>query len=259
MLRFIVLLGLVATSFACHAQRFLYRMDMRPPDVIFATGFVPPGANTNLYRHVTGQTCYFSEHSGAFVATTSDPQFALDWGSELVRSGRSFYIYRIRQTAHFYNTTTSLMHAYAVTGTEAYRSTAATFVEQSEWASRGTIPPSTIIDATHYIARGSMEAPERIGTTSNLRYVAAPATVVNTPYRWDYREDAPAAPDSPGAMCGSSCFSFSLFSGRTKRHAPVEIIHNVIACRKKVANRTSALVNLFDETPIIEEKIKDEM
>ncbi|SEM38628.1 Pertussis toxin, subunit 1 [Luteibacter sp. UNCMF331Sha3.1] len=258
MQRWLLFLCLVSVSVACQAERFLYRMDMRPPDAIFATGFIPPGVNTNLYRHVTGQTCYFSEQTSGFVATTSDAQFALDWGSEVVRRGRRFYVYRIRQTAQFYNTTTSLMHAYAATAHQPYREAARTFVEQSEWASRGTIPRHTIVDAAEYVSRGPAVAPERVTTHINLHYVAAPSTVVTTPYIWNYSLDAPSEPDSPGAVCGSSCFGFSLFAARGRRETPGDTRRNVLACRSKVQAKTAAMIALFDETPAIEERIKDE-
>lgn len=259
MKRWLVFVALCALSFACTAQTLVYRMDTRPPVDVFPRGMAPPGDNTNLYRHVMGQTCYHSDRTSGFIATTTDPQFAVDWGSEILPAGGHFYVYRIRPTARFYRTTTSLMHAYAVTHTMAYQRAASTFVEQQEWASRGTIPPETIVDAIEYTSLGPGRAPQRVTTHVNRRYVHAPSVLTEAPYSWDYREDEPRAPDSPDAVCGTSCFGFSLFGSRGKRDATMATtMRNVLACRREVVDRTSALLSLFDDAPLIEEILDKE-
>jgi hypothetical protein len=59
-------------------------------------------------------------------------------------------------------------------------------------------------------------------------------------------------------VCGSSSFGFSLFAARGRRETPGDTRRNVLACRSKVQAKTAAMIALFDETPAIEERIKDE-
>lgn len=245
----LVLLALFALPIAGHAENFLYRMDHRAPDVIFSTGFVPAGDNANLFRHVTGETCYRGERTSGFVATTSSLQFALDWGSEFARRGHRFFVYRIRQTDQFHSTTTSLMHAFASTGNSPYHQAARTFVDQGEWAARGAIPRDTIVDAVEYISQGRGAAPDRVTSHVNLNYIAGPSIVATEPFIWRYREDQPATPDSPDA-CSSSCFSFLLSPDRGRRQASRDVIGNVLACRRRMADRLAVLIRLFDKKPV---------
>jgi len=251
--RLILFFALIAFSIACRAQHIVYRMDRRPPAEIFAQGFVPPGNDANLYRHVTGETCYSGSRSSAFVSTTSDMTFARDWGSEITRSGRRFYVYRIRPTTRFYPTTISLLHAHSVTENPAYRLAATTFVEQREWASHGAIPANSVIDAVEFVSRGPLQAPQRIATHTNARYVQAATAMNARPYTWYYPQDDPDASPDADASC-SSCFGVSLFFAKTRRdHVANQTIANVLACQRQIADQMSVLMSLFDEAPVIEE------
>jgi len=255
--RLFLFLCLLAISIACEAQHIVYRMDRRPPADIFARGFVPPGRDNNLYLHVIGETCYDASRTSGFVATTSDQNFARDWGSETVAPGQHFYIYRMRPTARFVPTTISLMRAHDMTQNPVYRMAANTFVEQREWASHGPIPANSIIDAHEYISRGPLIAPERVTLHRNARFVQAQSTMRADPYVWDYADDDPDAPARSDATC-ASCFGGTILFGKhgadpLARHT----IANVLACRRRVNDQMSALMNLFDDTPIVEEKWRE--
>lgn len=255
--RLFLFLCLTALSIACQAQHVVYRMDQRPPPEIFERGFTPPGRDGNLYRHVTGETCYQGSRSSAFISTTSDETFARAWGSEITRAGRHFYVYRIRPTTRFYPTTISLLHAHDITGIDAYRLAATTFVEQREWASHGAIPANSIVDAVEFISRGPLLAPQRVTRHTNARFVQAQTTMRAEPYSWHYGEDDPDAPPSPDATC-ASCFGGPLLFAKEGGDGLARTaISNVLSCRRRIADRMSALMSLFDDTPVAEEQWRE--
>lgn len=59
-------------SFNTDAVQFVYRVDSRPPDVVFREGFRSHGANRNLQQHVRGDSCAAGSRDSAFIATTAD-------------------------------------------------------------------------------------------------------------------------------------------------------------------------------------------
>ena len=63
--------------------KYVYRADFRPPEKIFSNGFQALGNNANLRSHVGGYSCsYCKGNNSAFVATTSEKDFAIAWGRD---------------------------------------------------------------------------------------------------------------------------------------------------------------------------------
>ncbi|WP_157879458.1 enterotoxin A family protein [Xenorhabdus poinarii] len=109
-------------SYAQQPVDKVYRMDTRPPEEIFHPakgGFSPWGTNDNLVEHVQG--VFDREHratASAFVSTTTDRDFAINWGRGF--GMEIFYVYEIRPTANFYSVVRSLQRLYAQTGRREY-------------------------------------------------------------------------------------------------------------------------------------------
>lgn len=92
---------------------FVYRVDTRPPDVIFAQGFNSWGDNLNLQQHLRGHSCTPSGES-AFISTTTSlsetNSIARQYFSSRSGSGRRYYRYRIRADINFYNVAPSVRY-----------------------------------------------------------------------------------------------------------------------------------------------------
>ena len=69
--------------------RYLFRGDARPPETIFAEGFTPQGANSDLYRYA------LMNEPSVFVSTSISPNVAREF-SEMQGGG---YVYSIKEQA----------------------------------------------------------------------------------------------------------------------------------------------------------------
>ena len=156
---------------AADPPTFVYRADFRPPEVIFANGFPALGDNDDLHDHMTGGSCKIGNNPGstAFVATTSDERFAVNWGRDRIvirpPETQQYYVYKIRATANFYNAEASLRVAYHNTGDRKYSADADHYAYQKEWLAYNGIPASQVEMVTIYgrpdrrgnvISRGSL-------------------------------------------------------------------------------------------------------
>ena len=116
----------------------VYRMDFREPTTIFNEGFKALGSNDNLYDHVNGDSCYKNARNTAFVATTSDKEFAVKWSkNDFCYKGTAtyYYVYEIRATSNFYNAEESLIN----TEEERNIELATKFQNESEWLAYGGV------------------------------------------------------------------------------------------------------------------------
>lgn len=149
---------------------FVYRLDTRPPEEIFRTGFEPWADDVNLIRHVNGNP--FS----AYVSTTSDPAmyrefapitFDLDGITDV-------WVYTIRATSNFYNTAGSLDYLRQLPGISpdnralaerTYRD----FERQHEWSALGGIPRTQILQAGRLNRDVLANAPDTASVISLLQ------------------------------------------------------------------------------------------
>jgi hypothetical protein len=96
--------------------KFVYRVDTRNPDDIFANGFKSWGNNDDIVAHILGTSCtreteLGGTHDSAFVATTTDQDIvrrAVAAYSTGLDPGDQVYVYEIRADNNFYSAQTSM-------------------------------------------------------------------------------------------------------------------------------------------------------
>lgn len=88
-------------------SQFLYRIDSRPPEVVFAEGFTAPGANLDLMNHYSWLFARGHGESSGFIDLVGDEESAISLMS-MARSTYSGYVYRIQVDQHFYSVNSSL-------------------------------------------------------------------------------------------------------------------------------------------------------
>lgn len=161
-------------SFRCFGDgQFLYRVDTRPPSVIFTYGFTSHGENRSILQHIRGQSCRGTgPHSNsAYISATADFYFARNYAYRLsgnlaqdpVAVDAYTYIYRIRQTPHFFETSRLLNRLRQASRSTTIRRQASgalpTATDQSEWIIERAVPPQDIhsVVQIHYrqLAEGS--------------------------------------------------------------------------------------------------------
>ncbi|XTZ40051.1 scabin-related ADP-ribosyltransferase [Salmonella enterica] len=131
------------------AVQYVYRVDSRPPDVVFRDGFRPHGYNRNLQQHIRGESCAAGTRNSAFIATTP----SIDAVHRIARtyySSSSFqgtlYAYRIRADNSFY----AIMPSASYLSTQGV-SFSPLEVEmmrlQDEYVTDRNIPPENIAEA----------------------------------------------------------------------------------------------------------------
>ena len=106
MLKIIVLLTMLIVSQSSMAIEYVYRVDSRPPDVVFKDGFRSHGTNRNLQQHIRGDSCAAGSRDSAFVATTSDINETYNIARQYYSSSTftgTLYRYRIRTNNIFYS------------------------------------------------------------------------------------------------------------------------------------------------------------
>lgn len=82
---------------------WFYRVDTRPPEIIFSEGFAPRGNDHDLVSQFLG----YSEQltNNGFVSVTDSFSVAVEFADSILRSGDNdnLYIYRVNAAAGFYN------------------------------------------------------------------------------------------------------------------------------------------------------------
>jgi len=158
------------------APTLLYRVDTRPPEEIFPTGFVSRGAALNLVKHVLG-----SARSG-FIATTESPEAASRIASELVRKDHTkpVWIYTIRADHNFYSVPQSLdwIAAHDRSRRTAVGIMLAFYEYQQEWVAVGRVPPTQIQQAVR--ASPSIKPGKDFRSQVASHDPTNPSVVVNT-------------------------------------------------------------------------------
>jgi len=105
-------------QFAGELPRVFYRVDTRPPEVVFRDGFSAWGDNMDLVRH----TINTRDRSSGFVALTDDlaaaNQIANDYLSDLDEAGNrrheKVWVYRVAPGGDVHNVNRSLEHIEAL-------------------------------------------------------------------------------------------------------------------------------------------------
>ncbi|EEW1020525.1 pertussis toxin-like subunit ArtA [Escherichia coli] len=132
-----------------YAVEWVYRVDGRPPDVVFRDGFRSHGGNRNLQQHIRGDSCAAGTRDSAFIATTTDINetynIARQYYSNSLFHGR-LYRYRIRADNGFYPLGPSV-HLLMTRGVQFSRFEQMMMTEQQEIVAVSYISPSNIIDA----------------------------------------------------------------------------------------------------------------
>lgn len=166
------------------APSIVYRMDKREPADIFEEGFKSWGTNDNLLEHIEGISMGVTDGSGsAFVSTTSDRQYALDF-AQAVRL-QNFYIYDIRPTDNFYSLNITFSH-FAQTD-PGYNQILYNFESSNEYAAFNGISNSQIIRATRYVVENNVATPSQVFV--NNAYVNAITTANTQPYPHMYSSE----------------------------------------------------------------------
>lgn len=152
------------------APRLVYRIDSRPPEIVFRDGFVAWGSNTDFFRHILGviQNPSLPYHlRSVYVSTTDSPDSALRFFAARFSSRHHFnqpdnphimYLYEIRADESFYSTMAtgnrcleiinqnrhSLSNDAATLAWAGLRALFYDFAYQREWIHVGNISPRNI-------------------------------------------------------------------------------------------------------------------
>ncbi|ASG71607.1 TPA: pertussis toxin-like subunit ArtA [Salmonella enterica subsp. enterica serovar Kivu] len=167
------ILFLMFFSGCASAVDFVYRVDSRPPDVIFRDGFGSHGNNRNLQQHIRGDSCAGGSRDSNYIATTSDINetysIAAVYYSNAAFSGR-LYRYRIRADNSFYSLAPSVDYIES-------RGIQFSYFErvmmrlQSEYVAVNSIPIENIQEAVELVYdRNTSQVRDGPGT-SNSRYL----------------------------------------------------------------------------------------
>ncbi|MCN5085357.1 pertussis toxin-like subunit ArtA [Escherichia coli] len=175
-------------SFNTDAVQFVYRVDSRPPDVVFREGFRSHGANRNLQQHVRGDSCAAGSRDSAFIATTADINETYSIARQYFSSSTfhgNLYRYRIRANHEFYSLEPSvqLLRGRGVTFS---RFEDIMMREQSEIVADGFIPTENIAEAIQLRYDRTSGVVSDGSGTSNPRYLnistdSNPGVIPNIP------------------------------------------------------------------------------
>ncbi|MEE8658662.1 hypothetical protein CGLAMM_02030 [Acetobacteraceae bacterium EV16G] len=123
----------------------VFRVDTRPPDEIFRDGFRSWGDDDNVRDHSTGASCYNHRRESAFVAVTTDPEYAGQYARRLAEQMEgTAYVYIITSRDNMYNFFETLRLAGYQTGLGMAE-------RQSEWIAVGSIAANTISGVRAYV------------------------------------------------------------------------------------------------------------
>lgn len=160
-------------SFNTDAVQFVYRVDSRPPDVVFREGFRSHGVNRNLQQHIRGDSCAAGSRDSAFIATTADINETYSIARQYFSSSTfhgNLYRYRIRANNIFYSLEPSvqLLRGRGVTFS---RFEDIMMREQNEIVADGFIPPENIAEAIQLRYDLTSGVVSDGSGTSNSRYL----------------------------------------------------------------------------------------
>ncbi|HDX6426021.1 TPA: pertussis toxin-like subunit ArtA, partial [Escherichia coli] len=145
--RFLFAFIFIFVSNSTFAIQYVYRVDGRPPDVVFRDGFRSHGNNRNLQQHIRGDSCAAGSRDSAFIATTTDINetynIARQYFSNSLFHGR-LYRYRIRANNIFYPLGPSV-NLLTSRGVEFSRFERMMMAEQREIVAVNHIPTENIV------------------------------------------------------------------------------------------------------------------
>ncbi|ECE6399915.1 pertussis toxin-like subunit ArtA [Salmonella enterica subsp. salamae] len=183
-----VILFLAFFSGYASAVDFVYRVDSRPPDVIFRDGFGSHGNNRNLQQHIRGDSCAAGSRDSNYIATTSDVRetynIARQYYSSSTFSGR-MYRYRIRADNNFYSLPPSVDYIES-RGIQFSHFERLMIRLQSEYVAINSIPIENIQEAVELVYdRNTSQVRDGPGT-SNSHYLRVstqsnPGVIPNLP------------------------------------------------------------------------------
>lgn len=180
MCRLLILLILLVFSGVSNATDFVYRVDSRPPDVIFRDGFHSHGSNLNLQQHIRGYSCVGGSRDSAFIATTtnidSTYSIARQFFSSSTFTGR-LYRYRIRADINYYHLEPSVQFLERE-GVQFTPIEHAMMRLQSEVVAMQTITPYNIEEAVELVYDRNTSMVNEGDSFSNSRYDNIP-TLIN--------------------------------------------------------------------------------
>ena len=181
---YFVILLMWRLSFAIDIPKEVYRVDSRPPEVIFASGFNSWGNNDSLLDHVIGDS--LAESNSAFVATSGNLRAALNFAvSEFAVTGSNFWLYRIEPDGSFWNINTSLEYI-AETASDSEARTAGmaliTYSQQEEWVALRQVPTTLIHSATRYRVIGRRPVEIESSTEENPHFFPSSEVPNSGPY-----------------------------------------------------------------------------
>ncbi|CAM4007800.1 enterotoxin A family protein [Xenorhabdus thuongxuanensis] len=163
----------IAQSYAQPPIDRVYRMDFRPLErIIIDGGFLPLGTNDDIVQHVQGVDLEGSiGGNSAFVSTSTDREFAFEWGADFNEAHEPFYIYDIRPTPNFYSVLLSLEYLYQQTDDSRYQNLINTFGHQAEYVALGGISIEQVYGMQEYVYdQGAGDYVERGGYIPNTLY-----------------------------------------------------------------------------------------
>lgn len=150
------------------APKYVYRVDKRPPAVVFRDGFLPIGANQNLISHVLGHSLNRHiplEKRSFFISTSDNIDAAIRhlgvFSSVPLDEDATYYIYKIRANQLVYSVLKTINYLLGrikkrninfefgdyVLGNEIVETYFERFAYQSEWVNVGEIPSDRIKSA----------------------------------------------------------------------------------------------------------------
>lgn len=160
------------------ARRF-YRVDFRPPSVIFNSGFASWGGDDFLLRHLSGQS--LRNHTSAFISMTDNLGTAqsIAYGDYYLNpssQNQNIYIYEIISDNNMYSADIYLQNLQYNQNnqnlSEAAIATRRFIARLNEWDALNSIPAAHIISARsyQYIRGTNIQAAhiEHISTETNL-------------------------------------------------------------------------------------------
>jgi len=191
-----LLVTVLIGSTSIHAQEhpntgYLYRIDSRGPDTIFAHGFIAPGTSLNLLAHIEAGSNQSGSQSN-FISVTTDAHLAATYALRLSYessvqtqspTGPPIYVYRIRSSSDFYQASMSLINFYSAYSFR-HRLPSALNVasRQAEWVTTSHILPELIQEVRAYVAPAGEDGQLLAGDLSDLIIDTTTVTVHTNPH-----------------------------------------------------------------------------
>lgn len=209
--------------------KFVYRVDTRPPSVIFAEGFRAWGNNHNIVAHINGATCSNDGSTSAFVSTAASFDAARGIANQHLMQRSVTYIYRIRADQTFYSGPASVDWLQQRSGSASPLSVMSLEMARraDEWDAVDGIPAQNIVEAQEVTATGSRSIP-------NTRYLNVDTLGNANPYTAnaaDTLQHYGLLLSAPGGRLAFMSACFASCSGSSARRLSREAASPPQACR----------------------------